>query len=86
MSSVPAKSVPSAFDVELLLVGCCVSLAVKIIQQLLLVSPYILRAIQILVYAKRIRKTWTISLGRVSASIGDEISPGILQLVKISPW
>lgn len=63
LSSVPAKSVPCAFDIELFLVGCRMSLAVTIIQQLLLVSLHILRTIQILVYAKRIIKTWTVSLG-----------------------
>lgn len=63
MSSAPDKSVPSAFDVELLLFGCRVSLAVTVIQQLLLVSPHILRIIQILVYAKRIIKIWTVNLG-----------------------
>lgn len=60
------------------------SLAVTLMQQLLLVSPHILRTIQILVYAKRIMKTWTIVWGHVSASTGDEITPGILQLVKVS--
>lgn len=64
--SVPAKSVPSAFDVELLLAGCRVSLAVTIRGQLLLFPPRILRTIQFSMYAKRIIKTWAVSLGLCS--------------------
>lgn len=40
LSSVCAKSIPHAFDVELLLVGHCVSLAVAIMQQLLSFPSY----------------------------------------------
>lgn len=41
-----AKSILNAFDVELLLAGCCVSLAVAIMQQLLLIS---------LIFSKQLR-------------------------------